>query len=69
MQLSCRGKSDLEKINFRLNIWFNISFDLNNRGVLYSEAIPFNVIGPIICVGTIGFLGYKYINEALTWED
>lgn len=42
---------------------------LMSRGVLYTESIPFNIIGPVVCVGTIGGLGYKYINEALTWED
>ena len=41
----------------------------NYRGVLYTESIPFNIIGPVVCVGTIGGLGYKYIGEALTWED
>lgn len=42
---------------------------LMSRGVLYTENIPVQYIGPALCAVTIGGLGYKYINEALTWSD
>lgn len=39
------------------------------RGVWYTEAIPFNIIGPALCAVTAGGLGYKYVKEALTWSE
>lgn len=42
---------------------------LMSRGVGYTESIPVQYIGPALCAVTIGGLGYKYINEALTWSD
>lgn len=42
---------------------------LMSRGVLYTDNIPVQYIGPALCAVTIGGLGYKYINEAITWSD
>lgn len=42
---------------------------LMSRGVLYTEAIPFNVIGPALVAITAGGLGIKYVKEALTWTE
>lgn len=39
------------------------------RGVLYTEDIPFNIIGPILVAITAGGLGYKYVKEALSWTE
>lgn len=39
------------------------------RGVLYTDDIPFNVIGPALVAVTAGGLGYKYVREALTWNE
>lgn len=39
------------------------------RGVWYTEAIPFNIIGPALCAVTAGGLGFKYVKEALTWSE
>jgi hypothetical protein len=39
------------------------------RGVLYTETIPFNIIGPALVAITAGGLGYKYVKEALTWTE
>jgi uncharacterized membrane protein len=41
---------------------------LMSRGVLYSDDIPWQ-IGASLTVLTLGGLGYKYIKEALTWEE
>mmetsp|Transcript_26080 Transcript_26080/g.32164 ORF Transcript_26080/g.32164 Transcript_26080/m.32164 type:complete len:277 (+) Transcript_26080:306-1136(+) len=42
---------------------------LMSRGVGYTEAIPFNIIGPVLCALTAGGLGFKYVKEALTWSE
>lgn len=42
---------------------------LMSRGVAYTESIPFNVIGPVLCAITAGGLGFKYVKEAITWEE
>jgi len=42
---------------------------LMSRGVLYTEAIPFQFIGPAACAVTAGGLGFKYVKEALTWKE
>jgi putative membrane protein len=39
------------------------------RGVLYTDDIPFNIIGPVLVAITAGGLGYKYVKEALTWTE
>lgn len=39
------------------------------RGVLYTESIPFQYIGPAACAVTAGGLGYKYVSEALSWKE
>ncbi len=39
------------------------------RGVAYTEDIPFNIIGPVLCALTAGGLGFKYVKEAITWKE
>lgn len=39
------------------------------RGVLYTEALPINIIGPVLCAITAGGLGFKYVKEAVTWKE
>jgi uncharacterized membrane protein len=46
-----------------------LSATLMSRGVGYSEAIPFDIVGPALTALTaIGF-GLKYSKEALTWSE
>jgi putative membrane protein len=42
---------------------------LMSRGVGYSEAIPYQIIGPVLTGVTAAGLGFKYTKEALTWSD
>lgn len=37
--------------------------------MLYTEALPVNIIGPALCAITAGGLGFKYVKEAVTWKD
>lgn len=46
-----------------------LAASLMSRGVLYTEALPFNYIGPALCAVTAGGLGFKYVKEALTWSE
>jgi uncharacterized membrane protein len=46
-----------------------LSATLMSRGVGYTEAIPFNIIGPVFTGLTAAGLGFKYSKEALTWSE
>lgn len=46
-----------------------LSATLMSRGVGYTEAIPINIIGPVLTGITAVGLGVKYSKEALTWSE
>lgn len=46
-----------------------LSATLMSRGVGYTEAIPFEIIGPVLTALTAVGLGIKYAKEAITWEE
>ena len=46
-----------------------LSATLMSRGVGYTEAIPIEIIGPVLTGVTAVGLSFKYVKEALTWSE